>query len=155
MNPVFSQDKLEAVHKHALAEYPYECCGIIIGKEDDGRNDLLFRCTNIQNKLHEMDPQTYTRDARTAFYIDPRELMKILREMENRSMKLKFFYHSHPDHDAYFSEEDKRMALFEEEPVYPGASYLVVSVYNGAIKRNALYSWNPVAKAFDAQPGID
>ena len=154
MIPVLSQDKLEEIHRHALAEYPYECCGIIIGKEGSDGDDILFRCTNIQNTLHEKDPQTYTRDARTAFYIDPRELLKIFREAEKRLMKIKLFYHSHPDHDAYFSDEDKRMALFQEEPVYPDTRYLVVSVYNRVVKRNALYSWNPATKVFEAQPGI-
>lgn len=149
MKPVISKAKLEEIHRHALAEYPYECCGIIIGKENDDNDDVLFQCANIQNKLHEMDPGVYTRDARTAFYIDPRELMNIFKEAEKRRMKIKFFYHSHPDHDAYFSDEDKRMALFEGEPVYPDTRYLVVSVYNGSIKRNALYSWSPDKKAFE------
>ena len=152
MKPLFPKDKLKEIHRHALAEYPEECCGIIIGKEGDDREDVLFQCSNIQNKLHAMDPQTYTRDARTAFYIDPRELMKIFKEADKRQMGVKFFYHSHPDHDAYFSDEDKRVALFEGEPVYPGAGHLVVSVYNGTIKENVLYTWNSDKKAFEESP---
>ena len=143
------------IHRHALAEYPSECCGIIIGKEGNESEDILFPCTNIQDKLHAMDPQTYTRDARTAYNIEPRELMKILKETEKKGMRIKFFYHSHPEHDAYFSEEDKRMALFDDEPVYPGAGYLVVSVYNKVIKRNALYLWNTDSKAFEEQAGFN
>ena len=142
---------LEEVHRHALAEYPDECCGIIIGKVGDHSEDVLFRCTNIQNKLHEMDPKIHTRDARTAFHIDPRELMKILKEAEKRALAVKVFYHSHPEHDAYFSEEDKRMALFGDEPTYPDARHLVVSVYGGAIKNSALFFWNPDNKAFEPQ----
>lgn len=145
----FSQDKLEEIHRQALAEYPDECCGIIVGKEENDSEDILFPCTNIQNKLHAMDPETYTRDARTAYNMDPRELMKILRETEKKGLRIKIFYHSHPEHDAYFSEEDKRMALFDDEPVYPGAGYLVVSVYNKTIKRNALYFWSPASRSFE------
>ena len=146
-----SPAKLEEIHKHALAEYPRECCGIIIGKEGGDSEDILYLCTNIQDKLHAMDSQTYERDARTAYNIEPRELMKIFKEAEKKGMRIKFFYHSHPEHDAYFSEEDKRMALFDEDPVYPGAAYMVVSVYNKTIKRTALYSWNPDTKVFEEQ----
>lgn len=146
-----SKEKLEEIHRHTLREYPCECCGIIIGKEDVDSEDILFPCTNIQDKLHAMDPQTYVRDARTAYTIDPRELMKIFKETEKKGMRIKIFYHSHPEHDAYFSEEDKRMALFDGEPVYPGAGYLVVSVYNRTIKSNALYLWNPVSTSFEEQ----
>ena len=146
-----AKDKLELVHKHAIEEYPHECCGIMIGSPDSDENDILFKCTNIQNKLHEMDPETYTRDARTAFNIESRELFKIQRETETRGLPYKLFYHSHPDHDAYFSEEDKRMALLDGEPSYPGANYLIVSVYDGMVKDQALFSWNPEKKNFEKQ----
>ena len=84
-----SQDNLEQIRKHALKEYPSECCGIIAGLIDAEENDVLFHCTNIQNKLHEMDPETYTRDAKTAYNIDPRELLKIFSEIESKRMVLK------------------------------------------------------------------
>ena len=54
-----AQNKLEKARQHALKEYPFECCGIIIGRPDSDREDILFRCTNIQNKLHEMDPEKF------------------------------------------------------------------------------------------------
>lgn len=145
----FANDQLEEIRKHAISEYPFECCGIVIGKTGTHTDDILFRCTNIQNKLHEKDPKTFDRDARTAFYIDPRELMGILREVDNRKLTIKVFYHSHPEHDAYFSEEDKRMALFDGEPLYPNADYLVVSVYDRKISDEAFFSWNPDCRVFE------
>ena len=74
MNPIL-KDQLELMHRQAVEEYPYECCGIIIAKPDTNEQDILYKCRNIQNKLHEKDPKTFERDARTAFYIDPKELM--------------------------------------------------------------------------------
>ena len=144
-----AQNQLDEIHRHAVEEYPFECCGIVIGKVGHNDQDILFRCTNIQNKLHEMDPETFVRDARTAYNIDPKELMKILKEVDSKQLPIKVFYHSHPEHDAYFSEEDSRMALFDGEPIYPEASYLVVSVYNKKIRDQALFSWNPEIKTFD------
>ena len=147
-----AQSKLDEAQQHALQEYPFECCGIIIGRPDSDQEDILFRCTNIQNKLHEMDPEKFVRDARTAYYIDPKELLGILKETESRKLAIKLFYHSHPEHDAYFSEEDARMALFDNEPTYPEARYLVISVYNKKIKEQAFFEWNLKSKTFEKQP---
>ena len=144
-----SKNNLESIHKHALKEYPFECCGIIAGSTNNNDNDILFRCTNIQNKLHKMDPKTYSRDAKTAYNIDPRELFKVFGEIESKGMALKTFYHSHPDHDAYFSDEDEKMALFDGEPTYPNAKHLVVSVYNNIVKGEALFGWNPKTRSFE------
>jgi proteasome lid subunit RPN8/RPN11 len=144
-----SKDKLDKVRQHALAEYPCECCGIIIGFPETVEKDILFRCTNIQNKLHAMDPETHPRDARTAYNIDPKELMKVLKEAEAKRMSIKAFYHSHPDHGAYFSEEDRGMAVFDGEPTYPDTAYLVVSVYDGKIKDEAWFTWNTATGSFE------
>lgn len=150
MSPI-AKEMLEEIHRHAVAEYPFECCGIITGKTEHLKEDTLYRCANIQNKLHEQDPETFVRDARTAFYIDPKELLGVLKEAEREKKQVKIFYHSHPDHDAYFSEEDKNMALFDHEPTYPGAIYLVVSVYNGTVKDQALFTWDETSKSFQRQ----
>ncbi len=144
-----ADDILTEAREHALAEYPDECCGIVIGKPDHPENDQIFRCTNIQNQLHEQDPKTYVRDARTAYYIDPRELMRIMKQADEQDLVIKLFYHSHPEHDAYFSEEDKRMALFDNEPTYPDARYLVISVYNKQIRDQAFFEWKPESSSFE------
>ncbi len=142
---------MEDIRKHALEEYPFECCGIVIGKADSDSEDILFRCKNIQNALHQKDPATFQRDARTAYYIDPKELMGILKEADRRGMVIKVFYHSHPEHDAYFSEEDERMALFDGEPLYPRARYLVVSVYDRKISKEVFYLWDSENRLFTEQ----
>ena len=144
-----ADDILTEAREHALAEYPDECCGIVIGKPDHPENDQVFRCTNIQNQLHEQDPKTYVRDARTAYTIDPKELMRIMKQLVEQGLVIKLFYHSHPEHDAYFSEEDKRMALFDNEPTYPDARYLVISVYNKKIRDQAFFEWNPETSSFE------
>ena len=146
-----SQENLAEIRKHSLEEYPYECCGIVIGSAESKDDDILFRCTNIQNKLHEMDPEAYPRDAKTAYNIDPRELFEIFNQIKTKGMTLKIFYHSHPDHDAYFSAEDKKMALFDGEPTYSDAKYLVVSVYNKEVKDEAWFEWNSQTRSFEQQ----
>jgi len=145
------QDNLEEIRKHALDVYPHECCGIVIGFAESKDDDILFRCTNIQNRLHKMDPKVYPRDAKTAYNIEPRELVEIFNQVQSKGMMLKTFYHSHPDHDAYFSDEDKKMALFDGEPTYPGAKYLVVSVYDKVVRDEAWFEWNSQIRSFEKQ----
>ena len=148
MSPL-EKKQLDEIHQHAVEEYPFECCGIVVGHPNHNEEDVVYRCENIQNKLHEMDPETYTRDAKTAYNIDPQELLKVFSEIESKRMMLKAFYHSHPDHDAYFSDEDKKMALFDGEPTYPNAKHLVISVYNNIVKDEAWFGWSTKTRSFE------
>jgi len=152
MSPL-EKEQLDEIHLHAVEEYPYECCGIVVGNPDDNRDNVVYRCENIQNKLHEKDPENFTRDARTAYNISALELQKLLSEASSKGRVFKVLYHSHPEHDAYFSEEDTRMALFDgETPIYPGTQYLVVSVYSEKVRDQALFGWNPETKTFERNP---
>ena len=152
MSPL-DKEQLDEIHLHAVEEYPHECCGIVVGNPDDNQDNVVYRCENIQNKLHEKDPGNFTRDARTAYNISALELQKLLSEASSKGRVFKVLYHSHPEHDAYFSEEDIRMALFDgETPIYPGTQYLVVSVYSEKIRDQALFGWNPETKTFERNP---
>ena len=152
MSPL-EKEQLDEIHLHAVDEYPYECCGIVVGNPDDNRDNVVYRCENIQNKLHKKDPENFTRDARTAYNISALELQKLLCEAGSKGRVFKVLYHSHPEHDAYFSEEDIRMALFDgETPIYPGTQYLVVSVYSEKVRDQALFGWNPETKTFERNP---
>ena len=152
MSPL-EKEQLDQIHLHAVEEYPYECCGIVVGNPDDNRDNVVYRCENIQNKLHEKDPENFTMDARTAYNISALELQKLLSEASSKGQVFKVLYHSHPEHDAYFSEEDMRMALFDgETPIYPGTQYLVVSVYSEKVRDQALFGWNSETKTFERNP---
>jgi len=152
MSPL-EKEQLDEIHRHAVEEYPHECCGIVVGDPDHNNDNVVYRCENIQNKLHEKDPENFTRDARTAYNISALELQKILGEAGSKGRVFKVLYHSHPEHDAYFSEEDTRMALFDgESPIYPGTQYLVVSVYDGKVRDQALFGWDPEINNFKRNP---
>ena len=152
MTPL-EEEQLYEIHCHAVEEYPNECCGIVVGNPDHNDDNVVHRCENIQNKLHEKDPENFTRDARTAYNISALVLQKLLSEASSKGKVFKVLYHSHPEHDAYFSEEDTRMALFDgESPIYPGTQYLVVSVYDKKIRDQALFGWDPETKTFERNP---
>src|SRR5208337_3024391 len=132
-------------------EFPYECCGFIIGNE---AIEEVRPVTNIQNKMHAADPAAYQRDARTAFLMEPKEHLAVLREVDDRKLTLKAVYHSHPDHDAYFSATDRaRACSFDpNEPDYPDAVYVVLSINSGKFARAAAFAWDPARREFVETP---
>ena len=114
----------------------------------DGENEEVRPLVNIQNQLHALDPATYPRTAAIAYAMDPRELESILDEAGRSGTKLKAFYHSHPDHDAYFSAEDKAFATPFGEPTFPDAAQIVVSIYHRTVKTIKAFAWSDDVKDF-------
>ena len=121
---ILDRAALDAMHAHARAAHPDECCGAII--ERAGR-DVVHRFTNIQSRLHAENPLENPRDAKTAYTPEPKELLAALRAGEQPGARLEVFYHSHTRGGSYFSGEDRARALFDDEPAYPEVTYLVVS----------------------------
>ncbi len=143
-----SKNVLEEIQLHAEESFPHECCGVVIDTEGE---EVARRVTNVQGQLHAQDPKNYPRTATDAYHMDEQELFQLLREIDDRGWRLKAFYHSHPNHDAYFSAEDSRMALLWDEPAYPGAHYLVASVYEGRMKEIRGYTWDGKKREFVCQ----
>lgn len=137
---VLSETVFATIAEHAVETYPEECCGVVLGGYG---GDEVHRLVNIQNMLHATDPETFPRDARIAYTMDPKELETVLEKAEDRGLTFKALYHSHPDHDAYFSAEDKACATPFGEPTYPDTAQIVISVMSGNIGRVAVYAWNP------------
>jgi proteasome lid subunit RPN8/RPN11 len=137
--------ELEQIRRHAEADYPRECCGVILARASGHR--LLMACRNIQDALHARDPVKHPRDARTAYHIDPQDLLQIGRK-EDEGYQVSVIYHSHCDAGAYFSETDKRDALLGGDPAYPEAVYLVVSVLKGRVALGAAFQWNGDCRDF-------
>jgi [CysO sulfur-carrier protein]-S-L-cysteine hydrolase len=141
---VLTPAEQEAIHAQAVEEYPFESCGVILARGSERR---LLRCRNAQNELHARDPVRYTRDARTAYYIDPKDLLRI-GDLERQGFEVAVIYHSHVDAGAYFSETDRRQAVVGGEPAYPGAVYVVTSVVRGAVDAVAAFRWDVARRDF-------
>jgi proteasome lid subunit RPN8/RPN11 len=112
-----SQSHYEALRRHGEETYPYECCGVLLGRfEDDGSRVVIStaRCGN-----------TRTDSAHNRYNIDPRELVRIQREGRERGEDIVGFYHSHPDHPAQWSSTDFA------EAHWIGCSYVITSVEKG------------------------
>lgn len=146
-------DFLQRIRIQAEKDYPNETCGILIGPTGDkARVTGISPCRNVQDDYHIQDPTTFPRTARTAYFIDPRDLLRVQREAREQRCEMRVVYHSHVDAGAYFSEEDQRIALSEGEPAYPGVSYLVVSVKQGKAQEMCFYSWDGTGRTFQPRP---
>ncbi len=127
--------------------FPFECCGFVISSD---ASEEVRPITNIQNQKHSEDPATFTRDARTAFLMDPKEHLAVMNEIDKRRLELRVVYHSHPDHDAYFSPTDRAQACsFDpDEPDYPGTVYIVLAVRGGKFAGAAAFAWDAARRDF-------
>ena len=142
---ILTAKELEAVQRQAVEEYPRESCGVVVTR---GSVRRLLRCRNVQDQLHARDPVRHPRDARTAYYIDPQDLLLIGR-LESEGFAVAVIYHSHVDAQergggtgAYFSETDRQQALLGGQPMYPKATYVVTSVVGGRIEALAAFRWS-------------
>lgn len=148
---MLTEAELERIRRHAEADYPAECCGVLLVRASGDPERILRPCRNIQGELHARDPVRHPRDARTAYYIAPQDLLDIGRQ-ESQGYGVRVIYHSHVDAGAYFSETDRRNALVAGEAAYPGATYVVVEVRAGRAGEVRAFRWEPSRREFEAAP---
>ncbi|MCS1412184.1 MAG: CysO-cysteine peptidase [Verrucomicrobia subdivision 3 bacterium] len=139
---------LGQIHIQAIQDYPTECCGMILGPKDTNELTRFRACENAQDNYHALDPKTFPRTAKTAYFIEPKELLRIEKELSANNERIGVIYHSHIDVGAYFSEEDVRRAVADDAPIYPGTAYLVLSVVDGEIKGEKTFYWDPTNRSF-------
>ena len=141
------RSSFDQIIAQAEREFPFECCGFVIG---DATSEEVRPIGNLQNQKHAEDPMSFSRDARTAFLMDPKAHLAVMKEIDQRRLELKVVYHSHPDHDAYFSATDRAQACSFDpgEPDYPGTLYIVVSVRGARFVRAAAFAWDDRLRDF-------
>ena len=52
---ILTEAELAAIRRQAEAEYPAECCGVVLARPGGG-DRRLHACRNIQDELHGRDP---------------------------------------------------------------------------------------------------
>ncbi len=132
-----NQQNLKEIANHGERDYPYECCGLLLGRF--AKDGLKITCETylISNAREEAAK-------RTRFLITPEELIRGERYAAQKQLEIIGFYHSHPDHPAVPSEYDR-------EHAWPVFSYIIASVQSGEAKD--IYSWTlkPDRSAFDQE----
>jgi len=146
---MLTSDTIVAVSGHAKEDYPTECCGLVLGS---GSRQQAHRFRNLQDVLHEQDPDTYPRTSREAYAMDRQAMERIVKEAAARGEKVIAFYHSHIDCGAYFSAMDKEVQTVFGEPEFPEAMHLVVAVHEGQVREIKGFLWNAEKQDFLAVP---
>ena len=144
---ILTPEELGRVRAQAEAEYPAECCGVLLARSAPAPDRALMPCRNIQDELHAQDPVRHPRNSRTAYFIDPKDLLAIGRR-ESQGYRVATIYHSHVDTGAYFSPTDRQNALINGEPAYPEATYVVLSVLEGRVADAGAFRWDAEQRDF-------
>lgn len=104
-----SEAELRAMHDHALAGYPYEACGLMVGRPESAEVVRFVPCTNVANSA-----RVYT--------IDPKEHLRAELAAEADGFEIIGVMHSHTHSEAYPSPTDVAQAPD------PGWHYLIVTL---------------------------
>ena len=108
-------DAWQVMVEHAEAVFPNECCGAMLGSSD-GETKRVTLALPLEN-VHA-GPQA------TRYELRPEDLLQAEKAARARGLDLVGIFHSHPDHDAYFSETDLKNSC-------PWYSFVVMSVKAG------------------------
>ncbi len=131
MKPIIISGRLlDQMEKHALADYPNECCGFFFGDEHTGSRQILGKKTVKNSKKG---------DKKRRFEISAKEYMMAERYAQERQLILLGVYHSHPNHPAAPSKHDLKQAV-------PYFSYIIMSVNRRQVEQTT--SWQLIGDQF-------
>lgn len=109
------KDHIDQIKEHAQKDYPYECCGILLGKFSGSEKTV----TEVLEIINEKEDE----NKHNRYLIPSSKILQTELYAIKNGLDIVGFYHSHPNHPATPSAFDVEHAL----PVY---SYLIVSVYD-------------------------
>lgn len=103
-----SREFVDAILEQSRAEYPDECCGVILGPVGSGE---ALRLKPMINAAHSP----------TFYEFDSKDLLALYREIDDNDEEIVVIYHSHTETEAHPSRTD--IAYASE----PNAHYVLVS----------------------------
>ncbi len=101
---------------HAKETYPFECCGLLVGKYKNDKEKEILEIYGVENRNKDR--------ANDRYEIDPGDFYRVDKEVSSKGMDILGIYHSHPDHPDRPSDVDREIA----SATY---SYIIFSVNNG------------------------
>ncbi|MCR5012431.1 MAG: M67 family metallopeptidase [Lachnospiraceae bacterium] len=110
-------DIISKAYAHAKREYPYECCGILLGKSVQGNETVITDYVPADN-------ENLIGKRTKHFYIDPLKFYEKEKKYSEQGLDIIGIVHSHPDAEARPSSED-------EKNMIPGLLYLIIEVRKG------------------------
>lgn len=112
----------DVLRLHGESTYPHECCGILLGSTSQS-------AIVVQHVLPVGNARLDS--AHNRYNIEPIDLIRAQREGRARGLEIVGFYHSHPDHPAFWSPTDLA------EAHWFGCAYVITSVEGTGEKPHA------------------
>jgi proteasome lid subunit RPN8/RPN11 len=106
-------EHLEGIRRQGEASWPYECCGLLLGRLDAAEKTLV--------ELYPVENAREDGAQHNRFLIPPSKLQEGEKAARQRRLEVLGFFHSHPEAEA-------RPSAFDLEHAWPFYSYLIVSV---------------------------
>jgi proteasome lid subunit RPN8/RPN11 len=103
-----SQNFVDAIIAQSRAEYPDECCGVVLGSTGSG-------------KATRLKPMINAAHSPTFYEFDSKDLLALYREIDDNDEEIVVIYHSHTETEARPSRTD---IAYASEPL---AHYVLVS----------------------------
>jgi proteasome lid subunit RPN8/RPN11 len=116
-----------------------EVCGFLVRRSGALH---VVPVANLADRYHAVDPARFPRTSREAYLMDPKEQLRIHRELEEQGGEIAAVWHSHVEVGAYFSAKDRADAVIDGQPAVPGAEYLVLGVHAGRVTEVRRYRWD-------------
>lgn len=134
-----STQQLATIAAHGVASYPYEGCGLLLGRRE-GDVNVVTAIKLMENVWPNVD------ERRERFRIDPQAWLSAELQAALDGVDIIGIFHSHPDHPPVASPRDLQWAS------WPGYSYLITEIRDGAPL--ASRSWQLAAdrSGFDEEP---
>ena len=128
-----SKIQLERIKFEAIASYPLECCGLLIGRKHGNLHNIsnIIPSKNI-SKSQETD----------RFEIDPQDRINQERKLRGAQNGVIGHFHSHPNCSSAPSKIDIQMA-YEPEMIW-----FIISVINGKFKGFGTYQLNKLKEQY-------
>ena len=118
---------LEQIRLQGETTYPYECCGLLLGRLEDGEKKL--------EEVYSVENAREDGAQHNRFLIPPARLLEGEKVARQRHLEVLGFFHSHPEAEAQPSG-------FDLEHAWPFYSYVIVSVKGR--RAGDLNSWRMV-----------
>jgi proteasome lid subunit RPN8/RPN11 len=133
-----TREQVASMLAHALEGYPFEVCGVFVGRPSTRRVERVVR---VRNREEE--------SPRVRYVIAPEDLLRIQKEARAGGGEILGYYHSHPDHPARPSESDRRIAA---EGLSDGVVHVVVGVEGGERATPAAWVFRDALAGFEPEP---
>jgi proteasome lid subunit RPN8/RPN11 len=133
----------QEIESHGIAAYPYEGCGLLLGRQVKGGNG---RIDNVVTSLFPVaNSWEVEEEKRERFLIAPQDMLQAELTAASQGLDIVGIFHSHPDHPPIASPRDVAWAA------WPGHSYLITEIRQGQSKQSRSWQLLPDRSGFEEE----